>query len=111
MISVKRSFFDVADLFVFRRCETRVASEKGRHLRAAVMLEDRNTQLAGLVGEVVLDPSARENEHTDRQDVQHRVVALKRSRAAALGPVRTKGDLRHFAVIGPSGGDEFCALG
>ena len=111
MISVKRSLFDVAELLVFRRQATRVDSEKGRRLRAAVMLEDRDTQLAGLVGKVLLDPGAGEDQHPDRQDVQHRVVALERGRAAVLRPVGPEGDLRHLTVIGPAGRDKLRALG
>ena len=75
------------------------------------MLHDRDAQLARLVGKVFLDPGARKDQHADRQDIQHRVVALERGRAAVLGPVGPEGDLRHLAVIGPAGGDKFRALG
>lgn len=88
----------------------RKSSEK-QPSRAALMLQDRNAQLARLVGEVLLDPGARKDQHSDRQDVQHRVVALERGRAAVLGPVGPEGDLGHAAVIGPAGGDEFRTLG
>lgn len=82
-----------------------------RRSRADLMLNHRDTQLAGFVGKVLLDPGAGEDENADRQDVQHRIVALERGRAAVLGPVGPKGDLQHLAVIGPAGGDEFRALG
>lgn len=75
------------------------------------MLQDWDAQLAGLVGEVLLDPAARKEQNADRQNVQHRVVALERGRAAVLGPVGSEGDLGHLAVIGPAGGDEFSTLG
>lgn len=75
------------------------------------MLQNRDAQFPRLVGEVLLDPGAREDQHADRQDIQHCVVALERGRAAVLGPVGPEGDLGHLAVIGPAGGNEFRALG
>ena len=75
------------------------------------MLQDRNAQLAGLVCEVLLDPGAGKDEHTDRQDIQHRVVALERGRTAVLGPVGPEGDLGPLAVVGPAGGDELHPFG
>lgn len=79
--------------------------------RAAIMLQNWDAQFAGLVGKVLLDPGSREDQDADRQDVQYRVVAFERGRAAVLGPVGPEGDLRHLAVIGPAGGDEFRSLG
>ena len=38
------------------------------------------------------------------------VVALERRCLGVLGPVGLEGDLRHLAVVGPFGGDEFGAL-
>ena len=38
------------------------------------------------------------------------VVAFERRRLGVLGPVGLEGDLRHLAVVGPFGGDEFGAL-
>ena len=43
-----------------------------RRLRAAVELHDRDAELAGLVGEILLNPGAGEDEDADRQHIQQR---------------------------------------
>jgi hypothetical protein len=47
-----------------------------RRSRAAEF-PDRDTKLPRLVGEIVLDAGAGEEQDTDRQCLQHRVVALE----------------------------------
>lgn len=47
---------------------------------------DRDAELLGFVGEVVLDTGARPDDDADRQNVEHGVVALKRSCLGMLAP-------------------------
>lgn len=72
---------------------------------------DGDAHLAGFVGQVVLDTGAREDHDTDRHAVQHLVVAFEGCGLGMFGPVRLEGDLRHFAVGGPSGRDALGAFG
>jgi len=81
-----------------------------RRSRAAVELHDRDAELAGLVREVLLNPGAGEDEDADRQHIQHGVVALEGRGLTVLRPVGPEGHLRHLAVIGPAGGDQFGSL-
>ena len=73
-------------------------------LREAV---DRDAHLAGLVGEVFLDPGSGEDDDPDRHGFEHPVVALEWRGLGVLGPVGLEGDLRHLAVVGPGGRDAF----
>src|SRR5271166_645639 len=83
-----------------------------RRLRAAAPeFPDRDTELLGLVGEVVLNARAWEDHDPDRQDVEHRIVAFERGCLGVLGPLGLEGDLRHLAVVGPFGGDSSAPLG
>jgi hypothetical protein len=81
-----------------------------RSRAAAPELPNRNAELLGLVGEVVLNAGAGEHHDPDRQHVENLVVAFERRGLGVLGPVGLEGDLRHLAVVGPFGGDEFGAL-
>jgi hypothetical protein len=75
-------------------------------LRAAVAeFPDRNPELPRLVGHVLLNPGACENEDADRQHVEHQTATLERCGLGAFGPVRLKGNLRQLAVISPADGD------
>lgn len=65
--------------------------------------DDRDADIAGSVGEVVLDPRARQDQDADLHAVQHLTVALDGPCLGRFGPVRLEGDLRHLAVGGPIG--------
>src|SRR3546814_4411126 len=71
---------DVCSSDLFLRSGT-VAVRLVRRSRAASLpeIEQRDAELAGLVGEVVLDARARKHDDADRQHVQHLIVALERS--------------------------------
>ena len=71
----------------------------------------RNPHLASLVGQVLLDAGAGEDDDADRHAVQHLVVALEGRGLGVFGPVRLKGDLRHLAVGGPGGRDALGTFG
>ena len=71
---------------------------------------DRDAHLAGLVGQVVLNARAGEDDDADRQAVEHLVIALERRGFGMFGPIRLEFNLRHLAVAGPGGGDAFSAL-
>src|SRR3546814_11446150 len=77
-----------------------VREERRRRSRAAE-LPDRDAELLGLVGKVVVDARSREMHHALWHDLQHLVVALERRRATVLRPVGREADLRHVAVLGP----------
>ncbi|MCW8281648.1 hypothetical protein K7A42_12190 [Agrobacterium sp. InxBP2] len=47
---------------------------------------DRNAELLGLVGEVVLDTGARPDDDADRQNAEHGVAALEGSCLGMLAP-------------------------
>jgi hypothetical protein len=81
-----------------------------RSRAAAPELPDRDAELLGLVGEVVLNARAGEHHDPDRQHLEHRVVAFEGRCLGVPRPVGLEGDLRHLAVIGPFGGDAFGAL-
>ena len=76
-------------------------------LRAKV--EQRDAELPRLVGEIVLDVGAGEDDDPDRQHVQHLIVALKRCGLGVFRPVGGEADLRHLAGVGPLGRDLLCA--
>lgn len=82
-----------------------------RRSRAAPLLRDGDAQLAGFVRQVPLDSGAGEDQHADRQHNEHRVVALEGRAAAVIAPVGAEGQLRHLALIGPAGGNQFGLLG
>jgi hypothetical protein len=71
---------------------------------------DRDAELAGLVGEVVLNAATGKDDYTDGQDVEHAVVALKGSGVGVAGPVGLEGDLWHMAVVGPGRRNAFGTL-
>ncbi len=79
--------------------------------RPLLELHDRDTQLLGFVGQVLLDAIAREDEDAHGQHFEHGVVALEGRGLGVLGPLGLEGDLRHAPGFGPFGGDEFRALG
>src|SRR3546814_18962736 len=85
-----------------------VAVRLVRRSRAASLpeSEQRDAELAGLVGEVVLDARARKHDDADRQHVQHLIVALERRGLGVLRPVGLEGDLRHLAGVGPFRSEE-----
>ncbi len=87
-----------------------LSDRKGGSRAAALEFPDRDTELLGLVGQVVLDASARKHHDPDRQNLQHRVVSLERCRLGVPGPVGLERDLRHLAVVGPACGDAFGTL-
>src|SRR5580658_11313626 len=66
---------------------------------------NRDAELPGLVGEVVLNAGAREHHDADRQNVEHRVVAFERGGLGVLRPVGPEGDLRDLTVACPFGGN------
>jgi hypothetical protein len=76
--------------------------EKGGS-RPFLELQDRDTQLLGLVGEVLLDAVAREDEDAHGEHVQNGVVALEGCGLGVPGPVGLEGDLgdasAHLAAI------------
>ena len=78
--------------------------------RPLLELHDRDAEPFGLVGEILLDAIAREDEDAHGQHVQHGVVALEGRGLGVLGPVRLEGHLRHAPRLGPFGGDEFGTL-
>src|SRR3546814_8599169 len=98
---------DVCSSDLFLRSGT-VAVRLVRRSRAASLpeIEQRDAELAGLVGEVVLDTRARKHDDADRQHVQHLIVALERRGLGVLRPVGLEGDLRHLAGVGPFRSEE-----
>ena len=54
--------------------------------------DDRDADIAGSVGEVVLDPRARQDQDADLHAVQHLTVALDGPCLGEFGPVRLEGD-------------------
>lgn len=56
---------------------------------------DRDAKLAGLVGEIVLNAGAGEDDDADRQDAQHLIGTLKQCGLGMLRPVGLEGDLRY----------------
>jgi len=66
---------------------------------------DRNAELAGLVGEIVLNAHARKNDDADRHDHENLFVALERRGLRVLHIVWLEGDLRRLAGVGSAGGD------
>lgn len=95
------------------RLGSQLARRSARRGTAAPMRRppDRNAQLLGFIGEIVLDSRAREMHYADRQLVKHRVVALEWSGLGMLRPVGLEGDLRDLAIVGPLGGDQLGTLG
>src|SRR5450432_3696344 len=82
-----------------------------RRLRAAVAeFPHRDAELPRLVGQVLLNAGAGEDDDAYRQHVKHLIVALERGRLGIFGPIRFEGDLRNLAVVGPAGGDTLGAL-
>src|SRR3546814_1189892 len=102
---------DVCSSDLFLRSGT-VAVRLVRRSRAASLpeIEQRDAELAGLVGEVVLDARARKHDDADRQHVQHLIVALERRGLGVLRPVGLEGDMRHLAGVGPFCGYQFGTL-
>src|SRR5690349_10692053 len=93
-----------ASLNASRRKEPRLrrGSRRFSHslLRAArAQAPDRDTELPGLVGEVLLDAGAGADDDTDRQDLQDLVVALEGCRLGMARPVRLERDVRHLAIV------------
>ena len=80
-----------------------LVDSKRRSRATAPEFPDRNAELLGLVGEVVLNAGAGEDHDADRQNVEHRIVAFEWRRFGVLGPVGLEGDLRHLAVVAPFG--------
>src|SRR5688572_21010318 len=77
-----------------------------RRLRSArAQAPDRDAELPGLIGEVLLDARTGTDDDTDRQDLQDLVVALEGCSLSVAGPVRLERDMRHLARVGPAGGD------
>jgi hypothetical protein len=67
--------------------------------------------LSRLVGQVLLDAGAGENEDADRQHIEHLIVALEGCCLGVFGPIGFEGDLgHHLAVVGPAGGDTLGGL-
>ena len=62
-------------------------------------IEQRDAELAGLVGEVVGDAGAGEDDDADRQAFEQVVVALERHRLGVPRPVRLEDDLWDFARV------------
>ncbi|HET6237719.1 MAG TPA: hypothetical protein VFE41_22585 [Acetobacteraceae bacterium] len=59
-----------------------------RRPRAAIVKPpDWNAEPLGLVGEIILDAGAREDHDSDREHVQHLVVALEGCGLGVLAPV------------------------
>ncbi len=85
----------------------------GRRLRAARLRElpNRDTELFSLVGKIVLDAAAGEDDDSNWQNRQQGIVAFERRRHGMLGPVGTEGDLRDLAGVGSGGGDALGAFG
>ncbi len=81
-------------------------------LRTALAAIDRTDAERGrLVGEIVGYVGGREDHESDRQHVQHAVVALEGRDLAFARPVRLEGDLGDVALVGPAGGDALGARG
>lgn len=78
-------------------------------LRAALRVKPphRNAHLAGLVGKVLTDAGAGENDHADGQNIQHLIVALEGRGVLVAGPVWLEHHLHDLAIVGPAGGDAF----
>ena len=71
---------------------------------------DRDAELSRLVGQVLLNAGAGENEDADRQHIEHLIVALEGCCLGVFGPIGFEGDLGHLVVVGPAGGDTLGAL-
>ena len=78
--------------------------------RPPLELHHRDAQLLGLVGKVLLDAIAREDEDAHGQHFEHGVVALEGCSLGVLGPVRLEGNLGDAPGFSPFGGDEFGAF-
>src|SRR5690606_20443650 len=75
--------------FAFRRISGSVGRRRSR--AACSETPNRNSELARLVGEVFLDAGSGKDDDADRQDFQHRVIALEWRRLRMLGPVWLEG--------------------
>src|SRR6201989_2089297 len=91
------------------RVGSRGGSERRRRSRVAEF-PDGDAQSLRLVGEVVLDSSARKMHDADWQQFEHRVVALERRCLGMSGPVWLERDLWHLPGGRPFRGDQFGAL-
>ena len=79
----------------------------GWRLSASLLavVEDADAEPLGLVGEIVGDAGARENDDGLRHLGEKRVVALEGRGLAVAIPVGLEDDLRDLAAVGPAGGD------
>ena len=73
-------------------------------------IEQRDTELSGLVREVVGDTRAWEHHDPDWHRLEQYVVALERRGVLVPVEVGLEGDLWHLALIGPAGGDSLGPL-
>ena len=64
------------------------------------MIENRNAEAFGLVGEVAGDAGTGKDDDSGGHDLDHAVVVLEGRGLAVGGPVGLKRDLRDLAVIG-----------
>lgn len=71
MIVVRETYDDLSSRILH--------SARRRRLRAALVLPDRDAEFAGFVVDIALDTAAAEDEDADRQDFEHRIVALEGS--------------------------------
>jgi len=80
-------------------------------LRATIAeFPDGDAEVSRLVGQVLLNAGAGENEDADRQHIGHLIVALEACCLGVFSPIAIEGDLGHLAVVGPAGGDTLGAL-
>src|SRR3982074_939930 len=82
----------------------------GRRRSCAAELTTRDDEQRALAWWLVLDSRAREMHDADRQQFEHRVVALEGRCFRVLGPVGLERDLWHLPGGRPFGGDQFGAL-
>ena len=64
---------------------------------------ERDAEPLGLVGEIVLDACAGEDDDADRQHIEHLVVALERCGLGAASPIGLSMDPKLRAHKDPSG--------
>jgi hypothetical protein len=73
------------------------------------VIEQPNAEALGLVGEVVGDAGAGEDDEADGKRIEEVVIALKGRGLGVTRPVGLEDDLRDLAIIGPGGGDRLGA--
>src|SRR3546814_8487233 len=78
------------------------AARSAASARSVPKIPGRNSHLARLVGEMVLNAGAGKDDDPHRQCVEYPVVPLERRRLSVAVPVGPKGDLNHAPAFGPA---------